>query len=395
MSERVRVLVTNAEERSMLATCRSLHGAGYDVTATSSTVLAAAQWSRSCTRHLRTVDARDDAERFVEQLREELTRHSYATLIAGSDSSLLAISRQRERIEPLTNLGLPSPSIVERAMHREFLADAAERVGMPSAMSIRCENVKQAVAAAARLGFPVAVKSVDAASPGAQAIHSAPKGQVVATAAELHTAAAQFEGDMLLQRWVAGDVISFGGVFAEKHMLGMAMSRYRRMWPPESGSVTFSATISPPAGLLAAVTKLMIVIGWEGIFELELIQSEPGTFVPIDLNPRPYGSMALATATGVPLAAIWCDWLLGRRTRPAGASKQETDTLVARADVRYRWEDGDLRNFLAQLRRGRYRAALAVLRPHRRVTHALFQLTDPLPLLARMLYLGKRLVGSS
>jgi hypothetical protein len=36
-------------------------------------------------------------------------------------------------------------------------------------------------------------------------------------------------------------------------------------------------------------------------------------------------------------------------------------------------------------------AAAATILPHRRVTHAHFQLSDPLPLLARWLYLGKRL----
>lgn len=379
----------------MLAVCRSLHRAGYAVTAASSTRLAAAQWSRSCSRRLRIADARESSERFIEQLRRELTLHPYGTLIAGSDSSLLAISQMRERIETLTKLGLPSPSIVERAMHRELLAQAAEQVGLRSATSIRCNDVEQALAAAEQLGFPVAVKSVDAAQPAAQAVESVPKGQVVGTVAELTAAAAQFRDGMLLQRWVAGDVISLGGVFADGRLLGVATSRYRRMWPAESGSVTFSETTSPPPALLDAVARLMRVIGWEGIFELELIQSSSDAFTPIDLNPRPYGSMALAGAAGVPLAAIWCDWLLGRRTTSlANAAPQLTETRLALPAVRYRWEDGDLRNLTAQLRQGRHKAALRVLRPHRRVTHAHFQRADPLPLLARTLYLGKRLIGS-
>lgn len=379
----------------MLATCRSLHTAGYEVTAASSTTLAAAQWSRSCSHRLRIVDARESSERFIEQLRKELALHPYGTLIAGSDSSLLAISQMRERIETLTELGLPSRSTVERAMHRELLAQAAEQVGLHAATSIRCENLEQALVAAEQLGFPLALKSVDAAQSVAQAVESVPKGQVVGTVAELTAAAAQFRDGMLLQRWVAGDVVSLGGVFAEERLLGVAMSRYQRMWPAQSGSVTFSETVSPSSRLLDAVTQLMRVIGWEGIFELELIQSDPDTFTPIDLNPRPYGSMALASAAGVSLAAIWCDWLLGLETSPAHAALQLNNTALARPEVRYRWEDGDLRNLVAQLRQRRYRAAIRVLRPHRQVAHAHFQRVDPLPLLARTLYLGKRLATGS
>ena len=230
---------------------------------------------------------RENSEQFILQLQEELNRRPYGTLIAGSDSSLLAISQMRESVETLTKLGLPSSLIVERAMHRQLLTAAAEEVGLPSATSIRCADVQQALAAAEKLGFPVALKSLDAAQPAARTIESAPKGQVVSSAAELAEAAAQFDGGMLLQRWVAGEVISFGGVFAEERLLGVAVSRYIRMWPTRSGSVTFSQAISPPAGLLDAVRKLMLVIGWEGIFELELIQSAPQTFTPIDLIPGP------------------------------------------------------------------------------------------------------------
>jgi hypothetical protein len=76
---------------------------------------------------------------------------------------------------------------------------------------------------------------------------------------------------------------------------------------------------------------------------------------------------------------IWCDWLLGRRSSP---------TVVARAGMRYRWEDADARHLIWQLRRGRLRAALSVLRPRRRVVHAYFRLSDPGPLFARLLYMA-------
>jgi predicted ATP-grasp superfamily ATP-dependent carboligase len=379
VNDQPRVLITNAEERSMLATCRSLRRGGYEVTAASSTMFAPAQWSRSCARRVRIVDARTDANRFVEQLRRELIRHSYATLIAGSDSALLAISRQRESLSELTELGLPSPTVIERVLNRESLAEAAAQTGLVPAVSIRCVGVEEALAAANQLGFPVVIKATKAASPSGEAVAGAPKGQIVSCEADLALRAQAFPDGLLIQRWAGDDLISFGGVIGGGRLLGVAVSRYRRMWPPDSGSVAFGETIAAPARLEEMVRQLLITIGWEGIFELELIQSAPGEFVPIDLNPRPYGSMTLASAAGAPLAAIWCDWLLGRDPRP----------VHARAGYRYRWEDGDLRHVFWQLRRGRFRSALEPLRPHRGVVHAHFQGSDPLPLLARGLYLGK------
>jgi len=371
----------------MLAACRSLHLAGYDVTAASSTGLAPAQWSRSCARRLRIVDAREDASRFVEQLRQELTRQSYAALIAGTDSALLAVSRGREHLRELTELGLPAPSVIERALSRESLAEAAEQAGLVPAVSIRCVGVEQALAAARKLGFPVVLKATEAASVHDRAVAGAPKGQIISTEADLAQRARAFGNGLLVQRWAGDDLISFGGVIGGGCLLGVAVSRYQRMWPPDSGSVTFGETIPPPARLEDMVERLLLAIGWEGIFELELIQSTPGEFVPIDLNPRPYGSMALASAAGAPLAAIWCDWLLGRNSQ---SDRDPVRPVQALAGYRYRWEDGDLRQLAWQMRRGNYLAAAVTALPRRHVTHAHFQLADPLPLALRGLHLAEK-----
>jgi predicted ATP-grasp superfamily ATP-dependent carboligase len=326
------------------------------------------------------VDASVDADLFVEQLREEVARRSYAALIPGSDSALLAISERRERLEGLTALGLPTPSVVERTFNRESLAELAGPAGLIAPESIRCTEVEQAMSAARELGFPVVVKSASLASASDHAVSGAPKGQVATGEAGLTDAAKAFHHDFLVQRCVKGDVISFGGVMAREQLLGVAVARYRRMWPPDSGSVTYGETISAPSRLQDMVAQLLLAIGWEGIFELELIRSGPESFVPIDLNPRPYGSMALATAAGASLAAIWCDWLLTGACRPGRA----------RPGLRYRWEDGDLRYLMWQVHHGNYRAAAEPLRPHRRVTHAHYQVADPAPLLARGIYLAKK-----
>jgi predicted ATP-grasp superfamily ATP-dependent carboligase len=376
-----RVLVTNAEERSMLAVCRSLHTAGYEVTATSSTALATAKWSRSCSRRLHVANPRKDADMFVEHLRRELARHSYATLICGGDSALFAVSQARDALQPLTDLGLPPRAVVTRALSRESLAQTAEQAGLASTLSIRCVDLEQALAAADELGFPVVLKSPEAASAEDRAAPGSPKSRIVATNADLAKAAPAFGEGLLVQRWMPGDLISVGGVIAGGRILAAVVARYERMWPPEGGSVSFGEAITPPPGLEDSVQRLLNAIEWEGIFELEVIQARSGGFAPIDFNPRPYGSLAAATSAGVPLAAIWCDWLLGRDPQPA----------YARAGCRYRWEDADLRHLAWQMRRGNYRAAAATMLPHRRVTHAHFQLSDPLPLLARWLYLGKRL----
>ncbi len=372
----------------MLAACRSLQRAGFDVGAASFTTLAPTQWSRACRWRVRVADPRRDALSFVEQLRAELTRRPYAVLIPGSDSALLAISRERERLQDLTAIGLPAQLIVERALSRTHLAASARIAGLSAVASTHCAGVDEALAAGRALGFPVVLKSTDAAFAGASAVSGAPKGRLVQSEAELRSVASDFRDSLLVQPVVLGEPISFSGVIAEGRLLAVVVARYLRMWPPSGGSVTFAETILAPPGLAERVQGLLADIGWEGIFELELIRtgaSGQSDFVPIDLNPRPYGSMALASAAGAPLAAIWCDWLLRRGTlvthnRPA----------QAQPGVHYRWEDGDLRHLAWQLRHRHIRASLGPLRHRRGTTDAHFQRGDPLPQLARIAYLSKR-----
>jgi hypothetical protein len=125
------------------------------------------------------------------------------------------------------------------------------------------------------------------------------------------------------------------------------------------------------------VENLIRALGWQGIFELELVRHQGTRFAAIDFNPRLFGSLELITTAGAPLAVAWCDWVLG-----LGRAESE-----AQPGYHYRWEDSEARNLWWRLRRGRIRSALGVLRPQRPVARSFFRPSDPAPLAARILLL--------
>jgi hypothetical protein len=185
----------------------------------------------------------------------------------------------------------------------------------------------------------------------------------------------EFGLPFLLQRHEPGPLVSLAGVFADGRLRGRVFSRYRRTWPPHAGPVSCSETVEAPPALVDRTAALLIALGWQGIFELELIERGPESFGAIDFNPRLYGSLALAARAGVPLPALWCDWLLGR----------EVEASEARAGLHYRWEDAELRNLARALRERRLRDLGSILRPHRGTAHAYFRWHDPGPLIARVI----------
>ncbi|MGZ4256561.1 MAG: ATP-grasp domain-containing protein [Gaiellaceae bacterium] len=367
-----RVLVTDGEERSVLAVCRGLNAAGYEVSAVASAQPALAHWSRSVRGRFTLPDPREDGFRYVEGLAEILGRHPQEVVMPGTDASLVAVSEHRALIESLALVGLPSHENVLRSLDKLALLEEAAAAGLPAPPSVTCSERGEVAAAAAELGYPVVLKPPRSFVPSATG-DAQRTVRIVRGERDLAAALAGFPLPVTVQRFEEGAAhVSVGGVIADGRLLGAAVSRYMRLWPPEAGSVAFSETIVPPPGLLDRTEALVGSLGSQGIFELELLDLKDGLAV-LDLNPRPYGSLSLAVTAGANLPAIWCDWLLGRDPAP----------VVARAGVRYRWEDADLGHLLWQLRRGHWRAAGRVLVPHRRVTHALFKVTDPAPLAAR------------
>jgi FAD-dependent urate hydroxylase len=356
----------------MVAACRGLAMAGFRVGAVAGTSPAPAHWSRSCHDALRLPHPLDDPEAFVAGIERAVSRDEHAALIPGSDSSLMALSRARERLEPHVRMGLPPHDAVVASLDKLTLAEAAVEAGLAAPETAVCSTVDDALSAADRMGFPVALK------PASSLVEVAGVpmrvGSVMVDDAErLAGRAPAFGVPCLIERAEHGSLVSFAGVFADGRLLATAVSRYARTWYPEGGNVCFSETIDPDPALSRQVVTLLGALGWQGIFELELIERPDGALTVLDLNPRFYGSVALAIAAGANVPAIWCEWLLGRDPSPT----------TARAGVHYRWEDADLRHALKVARGGNPGKAVALLRPRSHTTHPYFSRDDPGPLVAR------------
>jgi predicted ATP-grasp superfamily ATP-dependent carboligase len=374
---RPRVLLTNGEYHATVSTCRSLAAAGYRVSVVAGARPAATHWSRACEERFHLSDATKDPAAFVEGLARRVREKSYAALLPGSDGALLAISSARERLERFVKLGLPPHAVVQASLNKLRLIEAAGATRIAAPKTYVCERGHDAIAATRQLGFPVLLKSAQAILDHGES-WTRPKTRVVSDRATLERLVPSFGRPCLIQACERGVVHSCAGIVAGGELLALVTSRYRRTWPPDAGAVAYSETIAAPAGLREDVETILRTLGWQGLFELELMRREDGSFAAIDFNPRLYGSVALAIAAGADLPAMWCAWLLhGSRAR-----------ADARAGVAYRWIEGDLRHLVWRLRTGQVGAAVEVLVPRRGVVHPEFRLTDPGPLFARALELG-------
>jgi len=366
------VLIVDAGERSAVAACESLARAGYRVGTASSQHPAPTGWSRFSECRFSLPNPRMKPRDFAARVAAIAADGGYSTVLPCSEGSLWAISNNREQFDGAeVRLGLPDPETVKRCTDKVKLVESAVGAGLSIPETSVCADLDEAVAAAERFGFPAVLKPCRTVFRDADETRHVASALVDAQSLEARLAEAGLP--CLIQRREQGSIMSVGGVFADGRLLATACSRYLRTWPAEAGPVSFSQSIDAPEGLLDAISRLLEVLGWEGIFELELIERGEGDYAVLDFNPRIYGSLALAVKAGAPLPVVWCDWLL----------RGKEASLAARPGVFYRWEDADLRNALRCLRKGHFGRATSILRPKRKVAHAYFRWHDPLPLAVR------------
>jgi predicted ATP-grasp superfamily ATP-dependent carboligase len=373
-----RVLVTEVQERAGLAAIRALSASGHVVAGAASSRPAMGHWSRSCAERLLIPDPRADLAAHATRL-GELADGRFDVVIPGTDASLIALSQYRRHL-PKTRLGLPDHDAVERALDKVELLRLAADSGLPPPTSLVCRDAAEVRRAGTELGPGAVVKPRATCVRRGSGLRQQ-RGVVLTAATDVDRVLSALEPPVIVQRYVRGRIVSCAGVAAGGRMLAFAASTYLRTWPPDVGAASFARTVAMPADVVSRVEDVVRRMGWQGVFELELLD-DGGTLRAIDFNPRIHGWLSLATAAGADLASTWCSWLLGD---PPSAPR------VARPGVSYRWEDGEALSALTSLRAGDVRRAAAIVRPRGGVVHATAALRDPLPLLARIGWVGLRL----
>lgn len=343
------VVVTDGgtgQGRSAVAAVRSLAAGGFSPIVTVSGPRSLAAASRYCALAVET--PRAEAAGYADRIHDVALAHD-AVVLPASDASLLA-------------LGYP----VEHLVDKSRLAEAALAAGIAPPPSLPFENIGALAdaVAAGEVGLPAVVKPLVSRQPAA----------LVRTPAE----AARLEraGPVLAQPFLQGTMRAIGGVIMAGRLLGVVQQRYLRTWPVECG--TASAAVTEPVDE-DRLRRLLALLGrYHGIFQAQFIGD-----VLLDVNPRVYGSMSLATAAGVNLPATWCHALQGNP--PA-------ECRTGRPGVRYRWLEGDVRHLVTRFRRRdisvRELAGAAV--PHRATAHSVESLGDPRPLVTRTLSVAGR-----
>ena len=347
----MRVLVTeggSGQGHASVSVVRALAVAGHDVAVTVSGRFSTAAWSRHCTRRFTCPPARD--ERYVSSVQKLVRDYDIGLVMPTSDMALVA-------------LGLPGRHLVDKAV----VAQRAQAAHLPGAASRTFSDGASLLASAPGLDYPVAVKSATKDAHQSFAVRRADSSDDLA-------GLGAYRAPIYVEQWITGEQTAVSGVIWGGRLRAVVHQRYVRTWPPGCGVACFAYTIPPDPELEARIIRLLD--GYDGLFQCQFIGGRLH-----DVNPRAYGSIALAVQAGVNLPDIVAG-LTG------GQDVGSHAPLRARHGVYYRWLEGDLRHLLSRWRSGETGLAGSVrgLKPTRGTAHPLIVIADPGPSVARLAY---------
>ena len=199
----------------------------------------------------------------------------------------------------------PSPDAATRRLLRSKRCVSAAMSGAGVAVPAEADaSTEASVRAGVRtLGLPVVVKG---------AVGRGGSATVIARDAEQAWLAAsrmlERSNPPFLQEWVRGNTWLVGGVFDHGSPIRLFGAKKTAQFPADTGPAAELLSSSEPQ-LLDAAIKAFKTMRVTGVASADFIQHPDGRFLFLELNPRPWGSMAAAAQAGVdlwePLVRLW------------------------------------------------------------------------------------------
>jgi predicted ATP-grasp superfamily ATP-dependent carboligase len=366
------VLVTNARNRVAYNVVRSLGRRNIRVYTADSIPRAMSFASRYSMGHFVHPSPFTDPDGFIGRLVEEIRRLQVDVLIPVFEETFL-LAKHSARLSDCVATVLPSYQDILLVHNKDRWAQTARSLGIPVPTNCSIEELRTGQRRVRDLRYPVLVKPKQGG--GAWGIRQIDTADALLTLLDGESCGGVPWDRFFVQEKILG----------ETHCVAMLSNRGRtratvayqqlRDYPATGGQATMRVSIRSPAAE-AHLQRLLESLAWHGVCQADFIVDRTGTAYLIDLNPRLWGSLVQAIASGVDFP-----YLIYRMARDGDVepvTRFQTGVIT-------RWLGGELGAFLPHLRKSN--AKLRFVRsfyfpPTRTALYDDFSLSDPLPFVA-------------
>lgn len=288
------VLVTDGHWRKTLAVVRSLGCKGIHVTVGERTFLNTSFFSKYCNRRIIYPSARRYPEQFIQFLLEELKRNHYDCLLPMEEETLLLLARHQSEISRYTYLLIPDPKKIEFVRDKRNVIQFAETQGIPVPKTFYSPPSPPWGGGESE-GFVIKPR-ISSGSFGIAYVKR--KEDLIPLYQKVH---AKYPFP-LIQEWIpdGGGVFGLSALLDEVSNVKAAfVHRKLRMYPVQGGPSTLREGVYHPQ-VMELGLSLLKSLEWRGVAMVEF-KLDPRDGIPklMEINPRFWGSLQLAIASGV------------------------------------------------------------------------------------------------
>lgn len=362
------VIVTNAKNRIAYAIVKSLGEKGVEVYTADFVPLSMSFASRFSKGHFLYPSPFREQEAFIESIIKNIGRLGANVLIPVFEETFL-LSKYKETVSRHVRMAIPDYEQILVAHNKDRWLPIAQRLNIPVPRTVSAVEMRNGNPCT--LCFPVLVKPNQGG--GAWGIVQADSPDELEAILGQDTHVNRPWERFFIQEKIAGSVYCVAMVMNHGVLKGHVVYRQLRDYPFSGGQATLRVSVDHPEAV-AHFERLLRELRWHGVCQADfLVDEKTGLPYLIDINPRFWGSLAQAIASGVDFP-----YLLYRIARDGDVEP----VPGFKTGVMTRWIWGDLKTLPQALRQSD--SKLCFLKEYlqlfsHRIAYDDFCLKDPLP----------------
>lgn len=371
---------TTPDDRKTVACTRALAKSGFWVAVGGDAFWGQAFYTRSLSRRVHIPHPGLGIPRFIEAINEHIVRDHCDVVLPMNDYTTVALTRNRDSLAPEVATALPPAKALDVAGDKLQTQALAQGLGIETPHTFAVKDEGDLREFSAQLEYPCVFKlRRGSGAVGMQVIQT--RDQLLDTyQTPRGPSDMAFDREhVLVQEYVPGEVHDACVVCEHGEIRAGLTQKRLRAYPAEGGIGTVVETTQEPE-LLDRARTLLQALRWHGPAQVEFkIDPQTGRTWLLEINGRFWGSTGVAIRAGINFPLLTCKLALAE---DLGSSPEYA------VGLRYRFPFPF--SLLALAEKGSRRQSLRDFFAPRRDTFSDLMWSDPLPLIAEVLYIGRR-----
>ncbi len=256
-------------------------------------------YSKYSSENIELTDIAEDSERFISDLKASCERlEERPVVLPVGTATLMALCAERERVSEFADFALPPLESIELANDKSRLIPFADKLGIPIPETTFIRDGETVEELSSRISYPSVIKL-----PTGEMLGLAPgeRYKIVNSSEEFvvqYKNLSKYDDNILVQQYITGDGYGVSAVF-DKNSEPIEIFCHKRIreYPASGGPSCFCESADLP-DLADYAVKLLKALNWVGVAMVEFKGNEENGYYLMEINPRFWGSSALAPNSG-------------------------------------------------------------------------------------------------